>query len=55
MPRATRPVVTLSLSAMALFMSPAHAAGDAGPDILGSFRSQIIGMCATNRISTSSI
>lgn len=35
MQRATRPVVTLSLCAMALFMSMAHAAGDAGPDILG--------------------
>jgi hypothetical protein len=35
MQRATGPVVTLWLSAIALFMSPAHAAGDAGPDILG--------------------
>lgn len=35
MQRPTRPVVTLSLSAVTLFMSTAQAAGDAGPDILG--------------------
>jgi len=35
MQRATRSGVTLSLSALALCMSTAHAAGDAGPDILG--------------------
>ena len=35
MPRAIGPVVTLSLSAIALFISLARAAGDAGPDILG--------------------
>ena len=35
MKRVTRPVVALSLSALTLGLSAAHAAGDAGPDILG--------------------
>ena len=35
MQHAIRPAMTLSLSAMALFISTAHAAGDVGPDILG--------------------